>query len=95
MELGGCLCPASAGTPRGGDYDPAVLSMQLDFATEAGVLEEGLRDADALRVANGDDAGFDGTGARHGRYNVSTDGFADKDRRSLLTRSSAASVIQS
>jgi hypothetical protein len=48
VELGGSLCPASASTPHGGDYDTAVLSMQLDLATEAGVLEEGLGDADAL-----------------------------------------------
>jgi hypothetical protein len=48
------------------------------------MLEEWLGDADALGVADGNDASFDGTGARHSNHNVSTV-FLGKEAVSLVT----------
>jgi hypothetical protein len=49
------------------------------------MLEERLGDADALRIADRHDAGFDGTGSRHCRYNVPTEAFPCKMSAKLLT----------
>jgi hypothetical protein len=72
VELSGGFAPTRAWLANGGNYDAATLRMELDIARKPRLLEEGLGDADTLGVADGDDAGFDGGGAGHGSYNVTT-----------------------
>ncbi len=50
---------------RGGDDDSPVFGVQLDIACEAGLLKERFRDSNTLRIADGDNSGFDPRGARH------------------------------
>ena len=54
---GSCsLRPAGARAPRRLDDEPSRLGVQFDLIGELGLIEEDLRDANAARVADLDDA---------------------------------------
>ena len=56
----GCgLRPPRPGLPDRGNKDLPVFGVQLDITDQASLLKEGLGDANALRIADGDNAGFD------------------------------------
>jgi len=72
MELGRGRGPPCAGPSDSRYDDAAVFGMQLDLAREASLLEQGLRNTDALGVANCNDPPFNGRMTRHSSYNVAT-----------------------
>ncbi|MEO7043352.1 MAG: hypothetical protein ABI035_13905 [Gemmatimonadaceae bacterium] len=80
MQLSGGRSPPGAGDLRGSNDNAAVLSMEFHFAAQAGLLEEWLRDANSVRITDGNDAGFDGNGAGHSNYNVITVNSPGKKR---------------
>src|SRR5207302_919311 len=52
--------PTAPGPPRGTNDQGVLLGADLDFAVQAGLFEQGLGDAKALRVADADNARFHG-----------------------------------
>lgn len=81
MERGGRVSPSTARMADGGDDNATVLGVQFDVADQARLFEEGLGNANPLRIADGNDAGFDCRTTSHGTYNVCTDARAVNDRR--------------
>src|SRR5690606_10268647 len=54
------------------DHDAACLRPQVHFVREPGLLQEGLGDPDALRVADANNTGFHSRLRVTGNYNVAT-----------------------
>jgi len=72
VQLGGCSSPTGASSADRRDDNAPGFSAQFDIAGKAGVLKKGFRNADALRVTDRNDAGFDSAGPWHSIYNVGT-----------------------
>src|SRR5690606_36448143 len=66
------LCPARTWAGSRSDDDTTLLGVEFDLIAESGLLQERLGDSNSAGVADGNDAAFNATDLRHGKYNVVT-----------------------
>src|SRR6185437_9657056 len=82
MKLGGGLGPSGSRSVDCGNHDTPRFGAKLDVPLKPCLLEQQLGDANALGVADGNDAGLHGGSCewRLRRYNVITAAECDTNR---------------